>query len=151
MATIEHIFRELVHRFPSEELDESRLVADKGVEGCIHGRPGSKQQVLVMDAETLERLEVPPGAVKENITTRGLDLRAVAEGDQFQIGGAVLEVTAPCHPCDRMDEIRMGLKEELKGQRGVLCRVIQAGTICRGDAIKLMPVQVLKGVQAGEA
>ncbi len=139
MATIEHIFRELVHRFPSQELDEARLVLDKGVEGCIHGRSGSKRQVLVMDSETLEQLGIPAGAVKENITTLGLDLRPTVAGDQLRIGEAILEVTGPCNPCGRMDEIRIGLQEALQGQRGVLCRVILEGTIRRGDAIELVP------------
>ena len=35
----------------------------------------------------------------------------------------------------RMDEIRMGLQDELRGQRGWLCRVIEAGTIRRGDPV----------------
>jgi hypothetical protein len=34
-----------------------------------------------------------------------------------------------------MDEIRMGLQEELQGRRGVLCRVVESGLIRRCDAI----------------
>jgi MOSC domain-containing protein YiiM len=49
----------------------------------------------------------------------------------------------PCEPCHRMDEIRQGLKEKLRGRRGMLCRVVEAGRIRRGDRI-----QVLDGVNA---
>jgi MOSC domain-containing protein YiiM len=37
-----------------------------------------------------------------------------------------------------MDEIRMGLQQELRGQRGWLCRVVEAGTIRKGDAVAVM-------------
>ena len=136
MARVEHLFTALVHCFPVREVDEAQAILDKGFEGCMHGRRGSKRQVLLMEAETLEKLRVLPGDVKENVTTRGLVHRALGEGDRLWIGEAILEVTAPCHPCSRMDEIRRGLQEELRGQRGILCRVVHAGVIRRGDAIE---------------
>jgi MOSC domain-containing protein YiiM len=37
-----------------------------------------------------------------------------------------------------MDEIRMGLQAELRGRRGILCRVIKSGIIRRGDAIEVI-------------
>jgi MOSC domain-containing protein YiiM len=138
LGVVEHLFMTLVHRFPAQELDEANLMLERGVEGCIHGRRGSKRQVLLMDAAALDRLKIPPGAVKENITTRGLELDSLAAGVRLQIREAVLEVTGACHPCNRMDEIRMGLQEELRGQRGILCRVVQAGRVRRGDAIEIV-------------
>jgi MOSC domain-containing protein YiiM len=36
-----------------------------------------------------------------------------------------------------MDEIRMGLQEELRGQRGWLCKVNVGGRIRRGDRIEV--------------
>jgi len=41
-----------------------------------------------------------------------------------------------------MDEIRMGLQEELRGQRGWLCRVVVAGKIRKGDRIEVMEAAV---------
>ncbi|MNC96587.1 MOSC domain protein [compost metagenome] len=61
----------------------------------------------------------------------------LAKGLRLQIGEAILEVTGPCDPCSRMDEIRMGLQQELLGQRGTLCRVVEGGRIQRGDTIEL--------------
>jgi MOSC domain-containing protein YiiM len=151
LGIVEHLFLTLVHRFPARELDEAVLVLDKGIEGCIHGRRGSKRQVLLMDAATLERLRILPGAVKENITTRGLDLDALAGGVRLQIREAVLEVMGPCQPCNRMDEIRMGLQEELRGQRGILCSVIRAGRIRRGDAIEIEAAARAASQGRGEA
>jgi MOSC domain-containing protein YiiM len=89
--------------------------------------------------ETLEKLSIPPGAVKENITTRGLDFRRLEADQHLRIGGSLLELALPCDPCSRMDEIREGLQEELRGQRGWLCRVVEGGTIRRGDGIEVLP------------
>lgn len=138
MAEVLHLFIALVHRLPVKEMEQSRAVANKGFEGCIHGRTGSKRQVLLIDSETLAELGVAPGAVRENITTRGLVMKALEPGQGLRIGEAVLEVTGPCEPCSRMDEIRPGLQESLQGQRGWLCRVVEGGTVRRGDAIELI-------------
>ncbi len=136
MAEVVHIFRALVHRFPMEELSETEIIFDKGIAGCIHGRSGSKRQILLMELETIIKLGLAPGVVKENITTKGLDLTSLTDGQRLAIGDAVLEVAEPCHPCERMDAIRQGLREELRGQRGILCRVISAGRIRAGDLIQ---------------
>ena len=138
MAEVLHLFTSLSHRLPMKPVEQVRAVVDRGLDGCAHGRPGSKRQVLLMDMETLEQLKLTPGAVKENITTRGLRLKDLRTGQRLRIGQALLEVTFPCEPCKRMDEIRRGLKQELRGRRGMLCRVVEAGWIRRGDAIEVM-------------
>jgi MOSC domain-containing protein YiiM len=139
MGEVVHLFKCLVHRFPMEELSEAEAVANKGFTGCIHGRPGSERQISLMDRETLEKLGIAPGMVKENITTLGLDFQALGSGQMLRIGAeCVLEITGPCDPCARMDEIRMGLQEELRGQRGWLCKVNVGGKIRRGDRIEVL-------------
>ena len=143
MGEVLHLFTCLVHRFPMREVSEVEVIQDKGFKGCIHGRPGSKRQVSLMDRETLEKFGLTPGVVKENITTRGIDFQTLATGNILRIGKCVLEITGPCDPCARMDEIRMGLQEELRGQRGWLCRVREAGLIRKGDRIEVI-------AQAGE-
>jgi MOSC domain-containing protein YiiM len=137
MGEVLRLFTCLVHRFPMQEVSEVEVLKDKGFKGCIHGRPGSRRQVSLIDRETLERFGLAPGVVKENITTRGIDFQLLATGNVLRIGDCVLEITGPCDPCARMDEIRMGLQEELKGQRGWLCRVQEAGKIRRGDRIEV--------------
>ena len=140
MPEVTNIFLCLVHRFPMKEIEEAEALQNKGLKGCIHGRPNSKRQVSLMDVETLQRLGVPPGAVKENVTTRGLHFQQLRPGQHLRIGGSLLEITLPCDPCSRMDEIRRGLQEELRGQRGWLCRVVESGTIRRGDRIEVLAV-----------
>lgn len=138
MGEVLHLFTCLVHRFPMREVEEVEAMVDKGFKGCIHGRPGSKRQVLLMDIETLERLGIAPAAVKENITTRRVDFKRLSAGQRLRIGESLLEISISCDPCSRMDEIRQGLQRELRGQRGWLCRVVEAGIIKRGDRIEVV-------------
>jgi len=138
MAEIQNIFVCLVHRFPMKEVDAVEALENKGLRGCIHGRPGSKRQVLLMDVETLNKLDLKPGEIKENLTVRGLDFSKLSIGQELRAGEAVLRITIPCDPCPRMEEIREGLEDVLRGQRGWLCRVIVAGKIQKGDRIEIM-------------
>jgi MOSC domain-containing protein YiiM len=117
------------------ECDEVRALENKGFQGCVHGRPGSSRQVLLMDLETLQEFGIAPGRARENVTTRGIVLAGLSLGQRLRVGEALLQVTQPCTPCHQMDEIRQGLQEELRGRRGVLCRVIEPGTIRRGDRV----------------
>lgn len=137
MGEVLHLFQCLAHGEPVREFEEVFAVEDKGFKNCIHGWEGSKRQVLLMDLETLEEFGVAPGRVKENITTRGLPLGALQLGERLRVGEAVLEVMKPCTPCHQMDEIREGLQEVIRGRRGLLCRVVQPGSIRRGDRIEI--------------
>ena len=143
MGEVLHLFQAIAHGEPVREFDEVSAVENRGFQDCIHGRPGSRRQVLLMDFETLQELGISPGSVKENITTRGLGLVGLAEGQRVRAGEVLLEVTVPCTPCGQMDEIRQGLKEALRGRRGVLCRVLEPGRIRRGDPIEVIPQQAV--------
>ncbi len=119
-----------------EELLEARAVGDTGFEGCAHARPGGKRQVLLVDRETLESMDLQPGMIRENITTDGLNVNSLEIGQQLRVGEAHLEVSAICTPCDQMEAMRPGLRKELWGRRGMLCRVLDGGIIRRGDSIE---------------
>jgi MOSC domain-containing protein YiiM len=114
-----------------------RAVGNLGLEGDYHAHPDGARQVLLIEAETLERLGLEMSGVMENITTRGIALMALECGTRVRVGEALLEVTQPCAPCARMDEIRPGLRTVLEGQRGMLARVIEGGEMRVGDAIRV--------------
>ncbi len=126
------------HRAPMKKLETVRVLENLGLEGDRHAVPDGSRQVLLIEEETLNRLHVAIGAVKENITTRGIELMRLPQGTRLQIGEALFEVTKPCQPCTRMDEIRRGLQEELEGQRGMLAHVLRGGEIRVGDEIKVI-------------
>lgn len=119
-----------------EELHEARLIENAGVEGCAHRRPGGKRQVLLMDMETLEAMYLAPGMIRENITTEGLDVNGLAPGQILVASDVEIEVSAVCEPCELMEKIRTGLMDELRGRRGMLCRVRRGGILKRGDRIE---------------
>jgi MOSC domain-containing protein YiiM len=119
-----------------EEITEVKVVKDSGFEGCEHARTGSERQVLLMDSETLATMDLQPGIIRENITTSGINVNGLAAGQRLRIGEAELEVSMPCTPCDLMEKIRPGLRRELRGRRGMLCRVVEGGLIRRGDTVE---------------
>ena len=86
MGEVMHLFQSLAHGEPVSEFDEVFAVENKGLKDCIHGRDGSKRQVLLMDSETLEEFGVAPGRVKENITTRGIALATLPLGKRLRVG-----------------------------------------------------------------
>ena len=107
-----------------------------GIEGDKHASAASKRQVLLADKEALDAVGVLPGTIKENVTVEGVDVMRLPSGSLVRLGrSVVLEITAVCEPCFRMDEIRDGLKQELEGKRGMLSRVVRGGVINVGDPI----------------
>jgi MOSC domain-containing protein YiiM len=136
VANVQNLFRAPKKRVPMEELMEVQALLDEGFAGCAHARPGRKRQVLIMDSETLDAMELRPGIIRENITTSGLNVNGLRLGQVLRVGEARLEVSAVCTPCDQMEAIRPGLRKELWGRRGMLCRVIEGGVIRRGDLIE---------------
>jgi len=136
MPRVQNLFRAPKNHLPMEELSEIRAVDDDGFEGCAHARPGRRRQVLLVDRETLEAMNLRPGMIRENITTDGLNVNSLPIGQILRVGEARLEVSAVCTPCDQMEAIRPGLRKELWGRRGMLCRVLDGGVIRRGDSIE---------------
>ncbi len=134
------------HRRPMRPVDPAVLVDDCGLDGDRHAKPKSRRQVLLIEAEILDTLDLEPGQVKENITTRGIALGSLSVNTRLLVGdSAELWITGPCAPCRRMDEIREGLQEELRGRRGVLAWVKHGGSIHLGDRIESRPPATRNG------
>jgi MOSC domain-containing protein YiiM len=119
-----------------EEVEQIRALEDPGLEGCAHARTASSRQILLMDSETLELMDLQPGIIRENVTTRGINVNGLPVWQRLRVGEAQLEVSVPCTPCDLLEKIRPGLRRELRGRRGMLCPVIAGGMVRRGDSIE---------------
>ena len=133
-----HIAR--VKETPSEPVAAATALSGQGLEGDRSCRAGNMRQVLIMDGETLGQFGLAPGQIKENITTRGLDLAQAQPGQVVFIGDSVsLEIVGECEPCHKMDAIRDGLQAELNHRRGQLAIVVNGGDIKVGDAIRIEP------------
>ncbi|PYT67716.1 MAG: MOSC domain-containing protein [Acidobacteria bacterium] len=136
MASVHNLFRAPKKHLPMEELREAQILADFGLNGCSHAQSGGTRQVLLVDRETLEAVELQPGMLRESITSDGLNVNSLGTGQRLGIGEARLEVTMVCTPCSQMERIRPGLRKELWGRRGMLCRVLAGGIIRPGDSIE---------------
>lgn len=121
-----------------EPVDPAVFVTAHGLEGDRHARAGSRRQVLLIEQETLEAMRLKPGIVKENVTTRGIDLTSLPPDARLAIGEKVeLWITGPCNPCALLDEVRAGLQEEIRGRRGTLAWVKNGGPVSVGDKIRV--------------
>jgi MOSC domain-containing protein YiiM len=135
---------------PLQDVDAVELVEAKGIQGDSRyfgrlsrqtGKP-SRRQVTLMEGEhiaehavALGLASIPPGAVRSNVETTGIDLLSLV-GQEIRIGEAVLYLYAPRDPCQKMDAICQGLRERMRNNRqGVLAEILPSGTVRVGDLI----------------
>ena len=83
-----------------------------------------------------------PGAFGENLSTVGLTENNLCMGDHLRIGNILFEISQTRQPCWKLNH-RFGVQDmALRVQQSLLtgfyCRVLQAGTLAAGDAIKLV-------------
>jgi MOSC domain-containing protein YiiM len=91
--------------------------------------------------------EVTAGAMGENVTTRGIDLLALARGTRLHLGDdAVVEITGLRNPCAQLDRLVPGLMAAVldRDARGALVRkaaimgiVLTGRVVAPGDCIAL--------------
>jgi MOSC domain-containing protein YiiM len=123
----------------STALERVRAVEGHGFEGCAHANP-PRREVLFASADHLDSVGVEPGAIRENVTVSGADVQAWPVGQRVRVGEATFEITMVCDPCQKMDALRLGLRSELDGKRGMLARVVEGGEISVGDELELIEV-----------
>jgi MOSC domain-containing protein YiiM len=136
MASVVKLFRAFKRGLPMEAVESAEALADLGLAGCAHAHRNSKRQVLLVDKETLDAMQLKPGTIRENVTTEGLNVNGLTLGERLRIGPVLLEVGAVCTPCNQLEKVRPGLRRELYGRRGMLCRVLEGGAIQIGDPIQ---------------
>ena len=107
------------------------------------GSDDGKRQVSLIGEENLYciarflgRDHVPPELLRRNLVVSGINLLALKE-QRVRVGGALLEVTGECHPCSRMEEeLGPGGYNAVRGQGGLIARVISGGPVRLGDRIE---------------
>ena len=128
------------------------LVAQKGIEEDVRyfGRvsrltrqPSRRQLTLIEREQIAEHAAVlglpalPPGVVRSNLETTGIDLRALI-GRQVEIGTALVHFYELRQPCQQMDDIAPGLRQLMKDRQGVLAEVLRSGVVRVGDALRVV-------------
>lgn len=124
------------------------LTGDEVLDAKHHGGPDQAVYVYGLDDyavfEELLGEPLAPGTFGENVTVAGFSSVASRVGDRLALGpDVVLEVTSPRIPCGTFGA-RMGGRAFVArfreaGRPGVYCRVIAAGTVGAGDAVRLAP------------
>jgi hypothetical protein len=137
-AYVVRLFLKPAHGHPMRDVPKVDAVAGRGLTGDVSlGR--SNRQILLVDQGMLAEFGLQPGQIRENITLTGLELTGLAQGTRIRIGEATLEVTGDCSPCDHLEAIRPGLREAIRGRRGLLARVQAGGTIRVADHVVVEP------------
>ena len=121
----------------SEPRDRVRAIESQGFEGCAHANP-PRREVLFASKEHLDAVGVEPGAIRENVTVDGADVQSWPVGQRVRVGEVLFEITMVCDPCERMDQLRSGLRAELDDRRGMLAHVVQGGQVVLGDEVVLV-------------
>lgn len=154
------------HGFSKSLLDLIRLLEGLGVECDAHSGATVKhrsrvakeptqpnlRQVHLIHAELFEEratagFALAPGALGENVTTRGIDLLALPRGARLHLGAtAIVAVTGLRDPCWQIDAFRKGLMQACLGRdaegglvrkSGVMGVVVAGGEVAPGDAIRI--------------
>jgi len=133
-GTIDHLFIKPGHRMEMIPVERIHVVQHKGIEGdASFGR--EKRQILIISRETVEAYGLMPGDLRENITVSRIDINTIPAEGRLSIGDVLLEVIGDCHPCNRLEELRVGLMDDILGNRGILARVLESGEIYVGQTI----------------
>lgn len=130
------------------------LTGDSHAHPAIHGGP--RKAILIIASEIIEQLvsrgyPIYPGALGENITTRGLDIQSLRIGDRLHAGPALLEITQPRGPCSSLDVYGPEIKAEIHdeavrrhdtssprwGISGLYAAVLEEAGIRCGDAVEI--------------
>jgi hypothetical protein len=137
MPDVTHLFLKIAHGKPMLPVRQVHAQAGQGLEGDVSfGR--STRQLLLVDSDVLARFDLPPGTLRENLVVRGLPLAAIPPGALLRAGETVLEATGECEPCGLLDQYRPGLRESIRGQRGLLARIRTGGQIRIGDSVEIV-------------
>lgn len=126
----------------------TQAVEGLGLEGDhrMKKTPGSARQVTLISREYIEAIcrhtghsAIDPALLRRNLVISGMNLN-VLRYQRLQIGDAILETSALCHPCSRMDEaLGAGGAAAMFGYGGLCAKVVQGGIIQVGNAVLRLP------------
>ena len=135
---------------PKEPVEESRLLAEHGLEGDAHAGTRRRQVSLLCqvsaDKVRARGLDVGPGAFAENLLVGGLRPEDFPLGMRFRVGDeALLEVTQVGKECHHGCAIREATGDCVMPREGIFARVVKAGPVRPGHAVRLVDETTKRG------
>ena len=129
-------------------VERASAIASRGLEGDhrMEKTPDSGRQVTLISEEFIQQIahftgreSIDPALLRRNLVVRDINLNALRH-QRFQIGEALFEATALCHPCSRMEEaLGRGGVAAMLGHGGLCARILHSGTISIGDRLEVRP------------
>lgn len=129
---------------------ERGLVGDRYYSGtgAFSRWAGPKRELSLIAEEAIaailkelaqEEGTIEEGAFRRNLVTTGIPLTTWV-GATFSIGEVVVEGLQPCAPCRYLERLlgQPGLMQQMKGRGGLRARILEGGTLQRGDPIHLI-------------
>ncbi|GGX03957.1 MOSC domain-containing protein [Aquimarina muelleri] len=135
MITVQKLFLKESLGNTLREVD-SFEVTKKGIVGAKVALP--QRHILILTTEIIERFDLEPGDLKENIIIDGLDIHALSSGTVIQIGEVQIRLTYHCEPCKQIKDV-VALKK-IEHQRGYLGTVLNKGEIKIGDTLTVLDI-----------
>lgn len=131
-------------------LTQVQAVEELGLEGDhrMNKTPGSGRQVTLISEEFIQQIshylggkDVLPSLLRRNLVVKNINLNALRY-QNFQIGEAIFQAGALCHPCSRMEQnLGKGAIAAMMGYGGLCCKVVRSGEIKIGDRVALITPQ----------
>jgi hypothetical protein len=112
-------------------LDGDRYAAGRGT----FSGPGRGYQLTLVEAETLDELNVSWERARRNVVTRGVSLNPLV-GRRFRIGEVECIGRRLCEPCAHLEKVSgAGLLRPLVHRGGLRADILVGGTVVLGDEL----------------
>jgi MOSC domain-containing protein YiiM len=135
------------HKQPMIEVNQTNAIVGLGLEGDhrCEKTPGSARQVTLISQEYIHQLtakinleKINPALLRRNLVISGMDMDLL-RFQQLKIGDVILETSALCHPCSRIDKaLGQGATQAMMGLGGLCAKILQGGIIRVGDKVELL-------------
>ncbi|MBU9714056.1 MOSC domain-containing protein [Evansella tamaricis] len=140
---LKKIWIKRMKRGPMDNVNEAVLIEGKGIE--TNANQGGKRQVTILEQEVWDELmedlgtSLDPSLRRANLLVSGVQLEN-SRNKILQIGTCTIQIYGETKPCERMDEVFPGLKNEMypKWRGGAYGKIIKGGTIQVGDTVELI-------------
>ncbi len=127
-----------------QSVERAEAIVGLGLAGdhrCLKS-PGSARQVTIISREYIHQIahqlgkdSIDPKLLRRNLVISGMNLNLL-RFQRLQISDVILETSALCDPCSRMNEnLGEGGAAAMFGYGGLCAKIIQGGSIQVGDEV----------------